>query len=132
MTDVVLFDGVCNLCAGSVQFILKHEADSGLRFAPLQSAAGARLLREWGFDPGDMQSFVLLENGVPYMKSDAALRIARRLRMPWRLARLGLILPRVLRDRCYDVIARNRYRWFGRRNTCMLPSPAITARFLAK
>lgn len=130
MPEVVLFDGVCNLCAASVQFILRHEAAPALRFAPVQSPAGARLMREFGFDALDANTFVLIEDGAAHVKSEAAIRVARHLRVPWRFAALMRWLPRGVRDAGYDWIARNRYRWFGRRDTCLMPSAAIAARFL--
>ena len=130
MSDVVIFDGVCNLCVRSVKFIINHEADQLLRFTPLQSPAGARLLREYGFDPEDAKSFVLVANGKPYVKSDAAIRVARHLRGGWRLIGAIKIIPRPIRNWTYDVIARNRYRWFGRSEGCMVPTPELLSRFV--
>jgi len=130
VNDVVVFDGTCNFCAGSVNFILRHEAGPDLRFAPLQSAAGARLLRQFGFDPADARTFVLLSNGVVYTKSAAALRVCAHFRGAWQWLGAVRIVPRPLRDWVYDRFARNRYRWFGRRETCMLPTPELRARFL--
>ncbi|MFO1317252.1 MAG: thiol-disulfide oxidoreductase DCC family protein [Burkholderiales bacterium] len=130
MTDVVVFDGVCNLCTRSVRFILAHEAQPVLMFASLQSPAGARLLRESGFDPGTVGTFVLVSDGSCHVKSDAALRVARFLRMPWRALAALRIVPRPLRDGVYDAVARNRYRWFGRTDACMVPSASVSGRFL--
>ena len=130
MSDVVIFDGVCNLCVRSVKFIINHEADQLLRFTPLQSPAGARLLREYGFDPEDAKSFVLVADGKPYVKSDAAIRVARHLRGGWRLIGAIKIIPRPIRNWTYDVIARNRYRWFGRSEGCMVPTPELLSRFV--
>ena len=128
--DVVIFDGLCNFCAHSVNFILRHEATPDLLFAPLQSAAGARLLREFNFDPQDAKTFVLVSNGVAYLKSAAAIRVAGHLRGAWRLLALAKYFPRPIRDYLYDVIARNRYHWFGRRDVCMVPTPELAARFI--
>ena len=130
MDNVVIFDGVCNLCAHSVRFILNHEAGQTLRFTPLQSPAGARLMRELGFDPGDAKTFVLIADGRAYVRSDAAIRISRYLGGAWKLLGAIKIIPRPVRDWAYDIVARNRYRWFGRFDTCMVPTPELKARFI--
>ena len=126
----MIFDGLCNLCVRSVKFIINHETDQSLRFTPLQSPAGARLLREFGFDPEDAKSFVLVADRKPYVKSDAAIRVARHLRGGWRLIGAIKIIPRPIRNWTYDVIARNRYRWFGRSEACMVPTPELLSRFV--
>ena len=127
---VVLFDGVCNLCDRSVQFILDRDRDDAFRFASLQSETGRALMRDHQLDPDVLASVVLVEGGQAYTRSDAALRIARRLRAPWN-ALWGLrIVPRGLRDAVYDVVAARRYRWFGTREACRIPSPDVAARFL--
>jgi predicted DCC family thiol-disulfide oxidoreductase YuxK len=130
VTDIVIFDGVCNLCARSVQFILKHEAEPHFRFAPLQSPVGSRLLRDHGFETADITTFVLVSEGKVYTKSSAALRIAKHFKGPWTLVRVLRAIPRPLRDWMYDVVARNRYHWFGKADTCMVPTPELKARFL--
>jgi predicted DCC family thiol-disulfide oxidoreductase YuxK len=130
LNDVLIFDGVCNLCDESVKFILNHEADQTLRFTPLQSPAGARLMREFGFDPDDAKTFVLIADGQPYVKSDAAIRISQYLSGSWRLLGAVRFIPRPIRDGVYNLVARNRYRWFGRSETCMMPTPALKARFI--
>lgn len=130
MDDVVIFDGVCNLCAHSVRFILDHETEQTLRFTPLQSRAGARLIRELGFDPEDAKTFVLIADGKAYVKSDAAIRVSRHFRGAWKLLGAIKIIPEPIRDRAYDVVARNRYRWFGRSDACMVPTPELRARFI--
>ena len=130
---IVLFDGVCNLCNGTVQFIIDRDPGGSFRFASLQGEAGARVLREHGREPpkGDPDSIILVEGGRIYDHSDAALRIARALGLPWSLAVLGFALPRFVRDALYRLIARNRYRWFGREESCRVPTPALRARFLS-
>jgi predicted DCC family thiol-disulfide oxidoreductase YuxK len=128
--NIIVFDGVCNLCASSVKFILRHERDDSLRFAPMQSPAGQRLMRQFGFDPDDVKTFVVIADGTAHVRSDAAIRIARHLRGAWRLLGGVRIVPRPLRDWAYDVVARNRYRWFGRKETCMVPTPDLRARFV--
>ena len=127
---VVLFDGVCNLCNGSVQFIVRHDPAGRFRFASLQSEAGQALLRRHGLDPHDLFSVILVEGGRAYARSDAALRIARGLSGAWRAAGALRVVPRPLRDAVYGWVARNRYRWFGRREACMVPTPELRARFL--
>ena len=120
---------MCNLCAHSVRFILAHERGPILRFTPLQSRAGAQLMRRHGFDPEDARTFVLIADGQAHVKSDAAIRVAHYLRGAGRLLALLSIVPRPLRNWAYDAVARNRYRWFGRLDACMVPTPELRARF---
>lgn len=129
---IILFDGVCNLCNGFVQFVIEHDAAGRFRFAALQSAAGQALLRTHGLPtPTDPDSVVLIAEGEAYTHSAAALGIMRRLGGTWgRLARLGQVVPRPIRDAIYRWVARNRYRWFGRQSACWLPTPELRARFL--
>lgn len=126
---IVFFDGVCNLCNGAVQFILKRERAAALMFAPLQ---GKKFLAAAGHPPPETpDSILFFENGVFYRESDAVLRISRYLGQPWRfLGYLAWVLPRFLRDAIYRFIARNRYRWFGKREACYLPTPELKKRFL--
>lgn len=127
---VVLFDGVCNLCSASVRFVVRRDPAGRFRFASLQSAAGRELLLRHGLDPDDLHSVVLVEGGRAYTRSDAALRIARGLRGAWPLLGLLRAVPRPVRDGAYRLVAANRYRWFGKRDACMLPSPGLRGRFL--
>ncbi len=128
----ILFDGVCNLCNGFVQFVIRHDAAGRFRFAALQSEAGRALLAAHGATPAtaDPESVLLVSGGRLYSHSGAVLRIAQGLGWPWRLAAVGWVLPRAGRDALYRFVARNRYRWFGRQDSCMLPTPALKARFL--
>jgi len=129
---VVLFDGYCNLCDGTVRFLLAQDRDAVLRFAPLQSEAAHALLASATHRPDPLPDSVLLvdQNGV-HARSEAALRIAAHLRAPWpQLAAVARLVPRALRDRVYDLIAARRVRWFGRREQCRLPTPQEAARFL--
>jgi len=128
--ELVIFDGVCNLCAHSVRFILKCEADKTLRFVPLQTPAGARLLRQFNFDPEDVRTFVLVSKGLVYVKSDAALEVARHFGWPWKGLLVLRVVPRLIRNWLYDRIAENRYRWFGRNAICMVPTPELRTRFM--
>ncbi|TXH70241.1 MAG: thiol-disulfide oxidoreductase DCC family protein [Thiothrix sp.] len=130
MNDLIIFDGVCNLCTFSVRFILQHETAPHLHFTPLQSPAGMRLLELHGFDPNDTKTFVLIQNGQVYTRSEAALRVAKYLRWPWRGLVILRIIPPAIRDWAYDYIARHRYRWFGQKAVCMLPTPELRARFV--
>jgi len=128
---VILFDGVCNLCHWAVRFVIRRDRAAVFRFAAQQSDAGGSLLAMAG-EPasGSGDSVILIERGVVHRRSTAALRIARRMRFPWTLMYGLIIVPRSLRDRGYDFIAQNRYRWFGRQETCLVPSEELRARFL--
>ncbi|MFP7171669.1 thiol-disulfide oxidoreductase DCC family protein [Terribacillus sp. 7520-G] len=126
---IILFDGVCNLCNNSVQFIIKHDKGAYFKFASLQSDFGSRL-REAKQIPDGIDSILFAEGDKVYTQSSAVLRIARRLDGAWKLAGAALFIPRPIRDSIYRYIARNRYRWFGRQNQCMLPSPELKKRFL--
>lgn len=123
---VILFDGVCNLCTGSVQFVIARDSRQRFRFASLQSPAAERLLGR----RDDLESVVLVQGGRTYRKSGAALRIARRLDGLWPLLSLLLLVPRPLRDAVYDAIGRRRYRLFGKRAACWAPSAKLAERFL--
>ncbi|HMO05842.1 MAG TPA: DCC1-like thiol-disulfide oxidoreductase family protein [Kiritimatiellia bacterium] len=122
---VILFDGVCNLCHGAVRFIIRRDRAARFRFASLQSEPGRRLAAGPAPD-----SILLIENGLRYDRSTAALRIARRLDGAWPLLYAFIVIPRPLRDVLYAWIARHRYRWFGRLDACPLPSPEWETRFL--
>jgi predicted DCC family thiol-disulfide oxidoreductase YuxK len=126
---IVLFDGVCNLCSGSVQFIIRRDPKALFRFASLQSPVGERLRGELGIDPA-LDSVLLVEDGRWYKESDAALRIAHGLGGPWKLLGIFRLIPKSLRDHAYLLIARNRYRWFGKMEACWLPTPELRGRFL--
>ena len=127
---IILFDGVCNFCDASVNWIIRRDRRERFRFAALQSPAGERLQREFGLDPSALDALVLVENGRVYRRSGASLRIVRQLRWPWPLL-FGLIaVPAFVRDFVYGWFARRRYRWFGRKDECMVPSPEVRERFL--
>jgi predicted DCC family thiol-disulfide oxidoreductase YuxK len=128
---ILFFDGVCNLCSASVQFIIEHEAQPTIRFASLQSDLARQTLPPLGVDPARLESLVFVEGGVATTKSTAALRIARHLKAPWRWLAAFVVVPRVLRDVVYGLIAANRYRLFGKKDACWLPTPDLKARFLA-
>lgn len=128
-TALILFDGVCTLCNASVNFVIDHDPAGRFRFAPLQSETGQAILRKTGRPAAEFDSVVLVENGRVYEKSDAALRIARHLR-GWRWVWGFRFVPKFIRNVVYDLIARRRYRWFGRRDTCRVPTPGERERFV--
>ena len=132
----ILFDGVCNLCNGFVQFVIRRDPHARFRFAALQSTEGQALLAAAGSPLtaatiASPESVLLLEGGRLYSHSAAVLRIARGLGWPWRLAAVGWLLPPSWRDALYRYVARHRYRWFGRQESCLLPTPALRARFVS-
>ena len=128
--SVLLFDGVCNLCSRLVRFVLDRDREERFRFASLQSETGRRYLAEHGL-PEDLDTMVLIEGGRAYVRSTAALRTARRLGLPWRLLYPLVLIPPFLRDPAYRLLARNRYRWFGKSDVCSIPTPDERARFLS-
>ena len=128
---IILFDGVCNLCNGSVIFILQREKETIFQFASLQSEAGKRLLEWCGLPKNYNQAVILIDRGKIFLGSTAALKIGQQLRFPWSfLADMGLVVPKFIRDRVYAQIARHRYQWFGKRGFCMVPTEKLKARFL--
>lgn len=127
---VLLFDGACNLCDSLVQFIVPRDNDGTLRFASLQSPVGQALLAAHELPTDDFDTFVLIEDDVAYTKSEGALRACRYLDGHYPLLRSLLVVPRPIRDRVYDVVAANRYDWFGTKDACMLPTEGIEERFL--
>jgi predicted DCC family thiol-disulfide oxidoreductase YuxK len=127
---VLLFDGFCNLCSASVIFILKRERKNNFYFASLQSDFAKRTLREHNLTSQVPDSIVLIEDGKTYFQSTAALRVTRYLKWPWPLLYGFIILPRFLRDPVYNLIARKRYSWFGKRETCFMPDKDVKNKFL--
>lgn len=126
---LVLFDGVCHLCDGAVQFIIRRDPRRRFRYASLQSDVGREILEKHQV-PASLDTMVLIEGGRAYVRSDAALRIARGLRFPWPVVGLFVLIPRFLRDGVYDWVARHRYRWFGKSEQCRLPQPGERELFL--
>ncbi|MEP7042785.1 MAG: thiol-disulfide oxidoreductase DCC family protein [Dokdonella sp.] len=127
---ILVFDGVCLLCSRWVRFILRHDRAARYRFATMQSVIGQSLLRQHGLDPHDPNSLLLVEDGQATTDSDAILRVLTGFGGLYRAWSVLRLLPRALRDPVYRWLARNRYRWFGRSETCWLPEPAHTERFL--
>lgn len=127
---VVLFDGVCNLCSGSVQFILKRDPAGKFRFASLQSEVGRQFLSKAGLSTSVLNTLILIKGDIYFCKSDAALEIARQLSGLWPVLYVLRGIPRFIRNPIYDWISRNRYRWFGKHQVCWLPSDEWKSRFL--
>ena len=128
--SILLFDGVCNLCNGLVRFIIKRDRKGKFKFASLQSEPGKRYLRQLGIKENEFESLVLIKEDKFYLKSTGALNILRELGGFWAFFYILIWVPRSLRDFIYDQIAKSRYKVFGRRDTCMVPTPEQSARFL--
>jgi predicted DCC family thiol-disulfide oxidoreductase YuxK len=131
MSAIILFDGVCNFCNGSVNFIIERDKAGYFKFAPLQSEIGEKLLKENRVDKAETDSVILIEDGTVYTHSTAALRIARKLEGRWSWFRHLTVVPRFIRDGFYKLFAKYRYKMFGKQEACMLPTPEIRSRFLA-
>lgn len=128
---IILFDGVCNLCDSSVQYVIKHDKKDRFRFVPLESELGQKILKHIGINPIHTDSIVLYEPGISYFyKSTAALEIAKGLSGIFTLAAVFKILPTGIRDAVYDYVAKNRYNWYGKKEACMIPTPELKAKFL--
>ncbi len=127
---LVIFDGVCNFCNASSNFIIKRDPSAKFTFTTVQSELGVRILGQLGIDPDDPNTFVLIKNGEVHLKSSAALQIAKELTGAWSLASYLIVIPSVIRDSVYGLIARNRYALMGKRDTCMVPSAEVKARFI--
>jgi predicted DCC family thiol-disulfide oxidoreductase YuxK len=130
MGAIVLFDGVCNFCNASINFVIERDKSGYFQFAPLQSQIGIELLAKHSIDSSETDSVILVENDKAYTHSTAALRIARKLDGIWPLLHAFVIVPKPIRDLAYKLFARNRYRLFGKQDACMMPTPDIRQRFL--
>lgn len=128
---IILFDGVCNLCDRTVQFVIKHDHDDVFRFAALQKPVGQQLVQERNIDIEQIDSVLLINPGVAfYAKSDAALEIGKHLKGYRTLSKLLLLIPNRLRNIVYDFVARNRYKWYGKKDECMIPTKELRKKFL--
>jgi predicted DCC family thiol-disulfide oxidoreductase YuxK len=127
---VILFDGVCNYCNGMVNFLIRKDRKEILRFAALQSKAGQELLQQYKLPTTAFDTFILIEQGKVYKRSSAALRLYNKLPWYWKWTQVFWIVPRFLRDAVYNLIARNRYKWFGKKEECMVPTEDVKSRFL--
>ncbi len=127
---IVLFDGVCNFCNDSVQFTIKRDPKGYFKFASIQSEEGQALLKQHSLPIDTIDTIVLIENGKAYTFSTAPLRVARKLNGLWSLLYIFILVPPFIRNPIYRWVARNRYKWFGKKDSCMMPSPEIRSRFL--
>ncbi|AST07451.1 hypothetical protein AF2641_11495 [Anoxybacillus flavithermus] len=129
VVHIVLFDGVCHFCSATVRFIIERDEKAYFRFASLQSEAGQALLKKYHI-PQQLDSFILIDECTYYVKSTAALRVCKHLRGFWKYLYWLILIPFPIRDRVYDWIAKNRYRWFGKKDCCFVPTEDIKKRFL--
>jgi len=128
---IILFDGVCNLCNSAVQFVIKRDKEAVFRFAALQSEIGKKLIAERNIDTNKVDSIILIEPGIAYyIKSTAALKISISFGGLWSLSTILMWFPEGFRNIVYDFIAKNRYKWYGKKDQCMIPTPELKARFL--
>lgn len=127
---LILFDGVCNLCSSWVQFVIKRDPTGMFRFASLQSGIGQDFLKSAHYPSGEFTSIILVKGPDYYLKSGAVLRIMQKLKFPWSMMVVFLLVPPFLRNFVYDIVAKNRYRWFGKQDECMVPTPDLKSRFL--
>ena len=127
---ILLFDGVCNVCSEYVQFVLKRDRDGFFHFASLQSDVGKALLEKHGLSTDTLDTVVMIENNKAYTRSDVGIKMTPHLGSLWPLLYGLIIIPKPIRDWVYDLIAKNRYRWFGKKETCMIPAPEWKERFL--
>jgi len=128
---IILFDGVCNLCDSTVQFIIKHDKEDLFRFVALQSDLGQEIINHIGLDTSKTDSIILYEPGTAYYyKAEAALKIAKELGGVYSLLSIFTVLPNYLNNKVYDYVARNRYKWYGKKEECMIPTPEMKAKFL--
>jgi predicted DCC family thiol-disulfide oxidoreductase YuxK len=127
---IIVFDGKCVLCSRWARFVMRHDGDKQFRLLAAQTPLGTALYRHYGLDPVDYETNVLLENGRALLKSEGTIRMFERLGFPWSLMTVLRVLPRALRDKLYNVVARNRLEWFGARETCFVPEPSDADRFI--
>lgn len=128
---IILFDGVCNFCNATINFIIKHDKKRIFRYAALQSQAGQQLLKQYDLPTKGFDSFVLIDKGKAYKKTTAALHLYPKLGGAWHLVKALWVLPPFARNFGYDIIASNRYRWWGKKETCMIPSAEVRPLFLS-
>jgi predicted DCC family thiol-disulfide oxidoreductase YuxK len=128
--NIILFDGVCNFCNSSVNMIMARDKKDVFKFAALQSEPGIALQKKFNLDPDDLESFILVEGDKYYKKTTAALRVARKLGFPYSIVYVFIIVPPFIRNIFYDIIAKYRYKWFGKKEACRIPTPEERAKFL--
>jgi predicted DCC family thiol-disulfide oxidoreductase YuxK len=128
-SPIILFDGVCNYCNTMVNFVIKEDKQKTIKFSPLQSTTGQVLLNKYHV-PKNIDSFVFIENGKAHLQSTAALKVIKHLAWYWQWLQALWLIPKFLRDRVYNFVAKRRYKWFGKKESCMIPTPEIRSRFL--
>jgi len=128
---IILFDGVCNFCNSSINFIIRHDKKNHFLFAPLQSAEGKELMESYNIDSSQLDTMILIEDNKVFYKSTAALLITKHLNRLYPMLYSGIIVPRFMRDKLYDYFAKKRYKWFGRRETCMIPDEEVRGKFIS-
>lgn len=128
--SIILFDGICNFCNSSVNFIIDRDYKNRFRFAPLQSGSGKELLEKFNLDADNLKTIILIEDGRYFTKTTAVLRIAKKLRGFWKFFYVFIIIPPFIRNIFYNIIARYRYRWFGKKETCRIPTSEEKTKFL--
>jgi predicted DCC family thiol-disulfide oxidoreductase YuxK len=127
---IILFDGVCNFCDASINFIIRQDKKTVFRFAALQSKAGQELLEKYDLPQTEINSFILIDRGKVYNRSAAGFKVYGKLPWYWKWTQIFWIVPRFITDAVYDFIAKNRYKWFGKKEECMIPTPEVRNRFL--
>lgn len=128
---IIVFDGYCVLCSGWARFVMRHDPQATYRLLAAQSPLGDALYRHYGLDPADYETHILIADGIAWFEAEGAIRVFEGLGPPWSLARIFRVVPRALRDKMYRYIATNRFRLFGRRETCFVAAPEMKERFLA-
>jgi predicted DCC family thiol-disulfide oxidoreductase YuxK len=128
--SIVLFDGVCNFCNSTINFLIRQDQKKVFQFATLQSEAGQQFLKKYNLPTKDFDSFVLIDDGKAYKSSTAGLRLYNKLPWYWKWTQLFWVVPKPARDAVYDFVAKNRYKWFGKKDACMIPKPEVKERFL--
>lgn len=127
---IVLFDGICNLCSSTVQFIIRRDKKNQFLFASLQSTPASELLKKYRYAKSDLNSFILIDNNKVYTHSSAVLRVLKSLSSIWKVCYMFIIVPKFIRDSVYNYIAKRRYKWFGKKEECWVPSPELKEKFL--
>ena len=130
LKSILLFDGICNLCNSSVQFILKRDTNEQFIFASLQSDAAKNVLLQYNMKNSSLDSLVLIEEGQVFQKSTAVLKVCRHLKWPWKVFYSFIVIPKFLRDGIYEFVAKHRYQWFGKKDTCVMVIPEHKNRFI--
>ncbi len=128
--NIIIFDGICNFCNSSVNFIIERDHKNSFKFAPMQSEIGQQMLAAHNISSDNIDTFLLVKNNEALIKSDAAIAITKELKRPWNHLIILRTIPRPIRDYFYSLIARNRYQWFGKREHCMIPTPELQDKFL--